>query len=261
MSRICPLFSGSTGNSTYISTPNGGILIDAGASFKGLVCELERAGGKIEDICAIAVTHEHSDHIKGLKTFLSKVKVPLIASHKTMETLSALNCLPAGTQTLCTETEVSVGDILIRRFPTSHDCEGSSGYSINTPDGKKISVCTDLGVVTQEVATALCGSNVVLLESNHDVQMLKRGPYPPHLKLRIMSDSGHLSNNDCAAQLPFLLENGTTRIILGHISRHNNLPMLAISSAKAALMDIGAEKDKDYLLYAASPTGNEVVLI
>lgn len=262
MSRICPLFSGSTGNSTYIGTQNGGILVDVGGSMKGICSALERAGGCCEEIKAVAVTHEHIDHIKGLKTFLNKTDVPLIASAKTLEALAAADKIPAKTKTISLdEGSCQVCGIAVSRFATSHDCEGSSGYTFLLPDGKKIAVCTDLGVVTDAVRQALIKSDAVLIESNHDVDMLKRGPYPPLLKIRIMSDSGHISNSACAAELGNLLKNGTTRFILGHLSQKNNLPQLALSCAEAALMDMGAQNGRDYILTVAAPADNGVTVI
>ena len=262
MSKICPLFSGSTGNSTYISYQDNGILIDVGMSCKGVLEALKNAGGSIEEIKAIAITHEHTDHIKGLKTLLKKSKASLLASKQTLETLIAMDIVPADTQTIVLdENGYSANGILINRFTTSHDCEGSSGYNVILPDGKKLSVCTDLGVVTDEVRTAISGSDVVLLESNHDIEMLKRGPYPPDLKARILSEKGHISNNACASELPFLLNNGTKRFILGHLSQHNNTPMLAKSCAEAALMDLSAVNGKDYILTVAKPNNNGVTVI
>ena len=262
MSRICPLFSGSTGNSTYISTKNGGILVDAGASFKGICEEIERAGGAIDEIVAVAVTHEHIDHIKGLKTLLNKTNIALIASEKTLQTLENLEKIPVKTKVIpIGEKGIDMNGILISRFSTSHDCEGSSGYTFILPEDKKISVATDLGVVTDEVRNAIIGSEVLLFESNHDIEMLKKGPYPPSLKVRIMSDNGHISNNACAAELPMLLKTGTKKFVLGHLSRHNNTPLLAKSCATAALMDIGAIDGKDYILNIAKPNNNGVTIV
>ena len=261
MSKICPLFSGSTGNCTYIGTKNGAVLVDAGASMKRIITAIECAGGTAEEIKAIAVTHQHIDHITGLRPILNKLKIPLIASEKTIEALAVANKIPEGARVISIENQVEVDGIIINRFATSHDCEGSSGYSFILPDQKKFTLCTDLGIVTDEVRNALNGSDLVLLESNHDVEMLKRGPYPPELKIRIMSDKGHISNNVCSAELVKLLKNGTKRFILGHLSQNNNTPLVARSSAEAALMDIGAENGKDYLLSVAHPQGNGVTVI
>lgn len=261
MARICPLYSGSSGNSTYIGTPSGGIIIDAGASLKGIESALNAAGGKLEEIKAVAVTHEHIDHVKGLKTLLNKTKIPLIATQKTINALIALDKVPSGIRVIGIEDKpIDIEGIQIKRFATSHDCEGSSGYTINLPDGKKIAVCTDLGVVTNVVREAIRKSDVVLIESNHDIDMLKKGPYPPALKTRILSEKGHISNVACAAELGGLLESGTQRFILGHLSQKNNTPLIAKVCAESALMDIGAQNGRDYLLKVAMPTGNGVTV-
>lgn len=263
MSRICPLFSGSTGNSTYIAGANGGFLVDAGASLRALTAALQNAGGDLSEISAIFITHEHFDHIKGLKPLLNKTGLTVIASEKTLEALITADKLPAGTKTqiIDSENQLECCGTLVTRFETSHDCEGSSGYTFLMPDGKKISVCTDLGVVTEGVRSAISGSDAVLIESNHDVDMLNKGPYPPELKMRIMSEKGHISNYTCASEIVSLLNKGTSRFILGHLSQKNNTPMLALSASEAALADIGAENGRDYLLSVAKPTENKVTVV
>ena len=262
MSRICPLFSGSTGNSTYIASRDGGILIDAGASMKGICNAIERAGGDYKEIKAVAVTHTHSDHIKGLKTFLNRTDAALVASKETAEFLCTNNLIPPKTEVIITDDNpICVCGMELSSFKTKHDASGSCGYTVLLPDNKKISVCTDLGVVTEDVRRAITGSDVLLIESNHDIDMLKNGPYPMHLKVRILSENGHISNVACAAELKKLMASGTMRFILGHLSQHNNTPLLAQSCAESALMDIGAVNGKDYLLSVAKPKENGVTVI
>lgn len=254
MARFCTLASGSTGNSTYISTSGGDILVDVGISFKALMTAIDAAGGRVSNLRAIAVTHTHTDHIKGLKTFLKNVNVPVIASTDTLNHLSNNNFLPEGTSTIVANCgEIDLGGTCVDFFETKHDAAGSGGYVIKTSDGRRAAVCTDIGIMTDTVRQKLRGCEVVLIESNHDINMLQRGPYPAQLKLRILSDEGHLSNNACATELPFLLNNGTSRIILGHISMENNTPILALSTARSALAEIGAKDGVDYILEAAKP--------
>ncbi|MGI6279465.1 MAG: MBL fold metallo-hydrolase [Acutalibacteraceae bacterium] len=262
MAKICPLFSGSTGNSTYIGTENGGILIDAGASAKGIEKALERAGASFEEVKAVAITHTHSDHICGLKTVLKKTGAVLVARQETVETLTELEYIPAGTKIEVIDRQgIDINGICINNFITSHDCEGSCGYTFILPDGKKVAICTDLGIVTDEVRSALHKSYAVLIESNHDIEMLKKGPYPPFLKVRIMSDNGHISNSVCAGEVLRLFKNGTTRFILGHLSLKNNTPLLARSVSEAVLADIGAKNGRDYILCVAEPKENGVTVI
>ena len=253
MARICTLASGSTGNSTYITTTDGDILIDAGISAKSLITAVEQVGD-VSRLRAVTVTHTHSDHIKGLKTFLKKVNVPLIASADTLESLTVSNLIPEGTKIIAADSGIiTLGDMAIDFFATSHDAKGSGGYVIHMPDGRRAAVCTDLGIMTDNIRQKLFGCSALLIESNHDVEMLRRGPYQANLKLRILSDEGHLSNNACAVELPSLLKSGTNRIILGHLSAENNTPLLARQVATATLAQIGAKEGIDYILETAKP--------
>ncbi len=262
MARICPLFSGSTGNSTYIGTKDGGILIDTGASAKGIKSALENVGSDFEDIKVIAVTHSHDDHIKGLKAVLNKTNASVFTRQDTAEILINKDLIPQNTKIIIADNEdYLLGDTCIKSFPTSHDAQGSCGFDVLLPDGKKFSLCTDTGIITEEISQTLMGSDAVLIESNHDIEMLKKGPYPPFLKVRIMSDIGHISNSVCANEVLSLFKNGTTRFILGHLSLNNNTPLLAQSTSESVLMDIGAKNSKDYVLTVAKPNGNGVTVI
>ena len=252
MARLCTIASGSKGNATYISAPSGDILIDAGISAKSLIAKIEQIGD-ISKLRAVAITHTHGDHICGLKPFLNKINVPIIASTDTLEELSKNDLIPSGVNTLAADNGIiTIGDMAIDFFATSHDATGSGGYVIHLRDGRSAAVCTDLGVMTDDIRQKLLGCSAVLIESNHDVDMLTHGPYPPQLKLRIMSDEGHLSNGACAVELPSLLKSGTTRIVLGHLSDKNNTPLLAEAAAKSTLAQIGAKNDVDYILQTAS---------
>ena len=259
MSKICPLFSGSDGNSTLISSGGTHVLVDAGVSFKKIAAALSENELSPSDISAVFITHEHTDHISGLKTFLKKTDALLCASADTLDTLAQKAIIPEGARVESIEDGKVIRNINITRFATSHDCVGSSGYVIETSEGLKAAVCTDLGYVSEEVKASLLGCDTVLIESNHDVTMLQKGPYPPELKMRILSDKGHISNNTCAALLPDLLKSGTKRIILGHISKNNNIPMLALNTARNSLMSIGAKENEDYILCAAKPQDNGVI--
>lgn len=254
MARLCTLASGSSGNATYISTNDGDILIDAGVSCKALTKAIGEANGDISRLKAVAITHTHTDHICGLKTFLKTTKIPLVASDDTLQTLANNDIIPEGIKTIIADSGIiTLGDIQLDFFATSHDAKGSGGYVVTLPDGRRAAVCTDLGVMTDDIRKKLYGCDTVLIESNHDVEMLRRGPYPAQLKLRILSDEGHLSNNACAVELPNFVKNGTSRIILGHISRENNTPLLAERAATTTLASIGAKKDEDYILQTAKP--------
>ena len=142
-------------------------------------------------------------------------------------------------------------------FKTPHDTAASCGYRIETPDGKNLVICTDLGHVTAEIDENLSGADLVLLESNYDINMLKNGSYPYDLKKRISSNHGHLSNNDCGCELIRLLKRGTYRFILGHLSQENNTPQIAQNSAVSALSEYASAKD--YMLMTARPEGGTAV--
>lgn len=252
MSKICQLFSGSTGNSTYIGCGAGGILVDAGVSCKRLVAALDDIGVDPKSLQGIFLTHEHTDHIQGVRVFASRYGIPVFGSQGTMCALEEQGLLTDGYDAYILDLPtLSVGDFEITSFPTSHDTPESLGYRVTLPDGNVVSVCTDLGFVSERVREGIIGSNAIVMESNHDVDMLKTGPYPFYLKERVLSRRGHLSNADCAAELPNLVKQGTTRFILAHLSRENNLPVLAQRTALAALKAQGMEENKDFLLQVA----------
>ncbi len=260
MAKLCPLFSGSKANCTYLSGNDGALLIDAGASCSAILKSIEAIGENVDRIRAILITHEHTDHIKGLKTLLKKIDVPVMASQKTLETLYNVDVLNDEAKTVAlgeTAFESEVGKII--RFETMHDCEGSSGYKIDFGNDSTAAVCTDLGIVTPSVREALSGCSTVLLESNHDLRMLQNGPYPPELKIRIAGERGHLSNAAAACELVSLLKSGTKRFVLGHLSENNNLPALALRTSESALNHAGAKKGIDYTLFCALRENKETV--
>ncbi len=260
MSKIITLASGSSGNCTYIAHGKSSVLVDAGISAKAITEALCSHSVEPQNISAIFVTHEHTDHVCGLRVFSKKYNIPIYASLKTAETLIENNILDTDKNLHIIDTDAAVADFTVNRFATSHDCEGSSGYTFTLPNGKKCAICTDLGFVSDEVRQNLTGCAALLFESNHDVTLLQKGSYPEPLKKRILSDVGHLSNIACAKELENLVKNGTTRIILGHLSRENNRPEIARTTAVSALVDCKLFEKKDYLLYVAPPKCNDAVL-
>lgn len=249
MARFCSLYSSSSGNCTYIGGSSGGILIDDGVSAKRTGEALAQIGVEPKSIGAIFVTHEHCDHTRGIKIFAAKHGIKLFSTAGTLAEMENSNALAPE---ICTQVIPSGGveicSMFIRPFATPHDARESCGYNILTSDSKRISVCTDLGRVTDAVMDSIYGSDLILLESNHDVNMLKNGRYPYSTKLRILSDHGHLSNDACAEAAVKLLESGTTRFFLGHLSKENNFPQLAVETTRAAMKQAGARENIDYLL-------------
>lgn len=245
------LYSGSSGNSTYIGDRSGGILVDIGKNAKQTTLALQEIGQSPEDIRAIFVTHEHSDHIAGLRVFANRHHIPVYASLGTLEALDMKGHLKGDFPVFQMVDTADIGDFHVKCFHTSHDCAEGMGYSITLPDGRRVSVATDLGVMTDEVRDVIRGSQSVLLESNHDLGMLYNGPYPYALKQRISSDIGHLSNDVAAEAAMDLVRSGTQQLILGHLSQENNLPDLAYQTTASVLLTGGAKVGSDCLLEVA----------
>lgn len=260
MAKFFPMFSGSKGNSTYIGTAETNVLVDTGVSAKRIFEALKQAEIAPDKIDAVLITHEHSDHVKGLKAVLKKTGAILIASKKTISALKKFDYIDDNTNLIFADEqdEIKVGDMLIKRFATSHDCEGSSGYTISFGN-IKTAVCTDTGILTDEIRANLDGCRLVMLESNHDPVMLRLGPYTPELKIRIGGEKGHLANADCAEEMKRLYKGGTTHFVLAHLSENNNTEEKASSATRAALMDLGANINEDYILYVAKEQGGKII--
>jgi len=257
MARICPLFSSSGGNSFYISSSGNSLLVDAGMNAKQLEIAIESIGESAEKIKALLITHEHSDHISAVRVFASRYNIPVYASEGTLKGMESIfDCSKLNLNEISFDGFEAAG-MKVVPFHTSHDSRESNGYRIETPDSRSIAVATDMGYVSEDVRRALLGCDAVLLESNHDLGMLRCSSYPYHVKRRIMSGVGHLSNDSCAEFARELVENGTTRLILGHLSRENNDPLLAYQTTKSVLEMMGAVEGRDYILKVAKPVNDE----
>lgn len=250
MARLYPLFSSSKGNSSFIGTEKGGILIDCGVSFKRLSEALQVNNIPLAAVQGVFITHEHSDHVAGLAMLTKKTGMPVYGQKRTLQRLCDGNKIAAASHVIdITGKTIACGGSEVSCFNTPHDTVQSCGYRIHTQDDKYCAVCTDLGHVTPEVDEALTGCRMVLIESNYDEYMLRTGPYPLYLKERILSPTGHLSNEDCAVQVRKLIGRGTTHFLLGHLSQDNNHPQMADSTVKNGLL--GYTRGKDYLLGVA----------
>jgi len=232
---IGTLFSGSKGNCTLVKYKDTAILVDAGRSTKYIKSALSSVGLSPEDINAIFLTHSHSDHTSALKVWTSHYHTPVHASAPVCSDVKEKCAGELVPHPVVFEEQI--GEIAVKSFPTDHDAFGSVGYRFDVC-GMSIGVATDLGHVTDSVRSGLCGCLAAVIESNHDVQMLLSGPYPPELKQRILSRFGHLSNESGAEFAKFLVDNGAQKLMLAHLSEINNTPELARSASMCALCDV-----------------------
>lgn len=241
---FAPLFSGSSGNSEYVRYENTGILIDAGLPCKKLTEELEKAGGHMKDIKAVFVTHEHSDHIGGIGVLTRKYHMPVYATEPTWRAMlekGALGNIPAECIRYCSSgDEIQVGDMTVCPFSIPHDAACPVGYSVKA-GGYKASLATDLGCIQECWMNAVSGSDLLMLESNHDPEVLMVCSYPYELKRRILSDRGHLSNEDAGYAAVRLAKTGVRKIVLAHLSKESNYPKLAWETVASSLREAGLD--------------------
>lgn len=251
MAKVVPLFSGSKGNSYYIGSNTEGVLIDAGKNCKQIELAMEANGLSMSAVAAVFITHEHTDHCSALRVLAKKYGVDVYASRGTLEALiNSAKVAPETTLKLI-ERDAVVGNMLVNRINTPHDARESCCYRVTAPDGKSAIIATDMGYMTEDVRTAAAKSDFAVIESNHDIEMLKTGPYPFVLKRRILSDRGHMSNDACASELAELVRSGTLRLMLGHLSEQNNTPRLAMSASVTELGRAGMKLGSDFTLDVA----------
>ena len=239
--RFCTLYSGSGGNAAYLETPSARILIDAGKCARTLTASLKHIGVDMDSIDAIFITHDHTDHVAALEVLAKKHPKPVHILYK-----SALRYRTIQPEALCkcfrmyeqAPFTAKVGEVTVTAFETPHDSRASVGYRFEFPDGEqtvRVGYATDIGHVSETLRKELTGCEAIVLESNHDVDMLMDGPYPYDLKLRIRGKRGHLSNRECADLAAELAGQGTTHFLLAHLSEENNHPDLAFDETFSAL--------------------------
>lgn len=237
MTRFYSLASSSSGNCSVYLGGGRVILIDAGTSCKYIRESLAKLGLALGDLTDILVTHIHGDHISALPVLTKHCRAPVHCTELTGQGLAG-RCHHQDIRPFQPDQGFWLGQVRVTPFSTPHDCPGSCGFTFETEDGK-LAYCTDLGRVTPAVYRHLQGAHTAFLESNHDVYLLKNGEYPYHLKQRILSDQGHLSNDDAAQTLCALARQGLRRAILAHLSDHNNTPELALRESRYALEQAG----------------------
>ena len=232
--RVCTLASGSSGNSLYIEAENTKILVDAGISMRQIKLRLEQLGVELPDIDAVVITHEHSDHTHAIK----RLNIPTYVASATIELwkdkVSQLLEFES-------DTAFAIKDLLITPFSVSHDAIDPVGFSIESSDDFKVGVVTDIGLVTDLVKERLKNSNVLVVEYNHDYEILMNSLYPWDLKQRIKGRLGHLSNEEGSKLLHELIHGGLRHVILAHLSQVNNKPEVAFRAARGVLKRNGAE--------------------
>lgn len=227
------LASGSSGNSILIRDDHSAVLIDAGIGILKLKNALEQVETNPADISAIFITHEHSDHIAGAVRMARRYQVPIIANAPTLQAIDESESVP--THVLDAGGETAIGDLLVRSFPISHDAACPVGYTIEAP-GAAVCSATDTGILTPEIRDEAVNADLLILESNHDAEMLVKGPYPWYLKRRIAGECGHLSNDTAAGLIVDLAEMGKSMCVwLAHLSKTNNSPWIALSTAQYLL--------------------------
>jgi phosphoribosyl 1,2-cyclic phosphodiesterase len=236
--RLCSFASGSSGNCIYVGSETTHILIDAGISGKRTEEGLHKLAVSGKDIDAIIVTHEHSDHIGGLGVMARRYEIPIYATAGTLKHILAQDYLgeidPELYHVIKADEKVVIKDLVCNPFKTSHDAAEPVAYRISYGN-TKLAIITDLGCYDENTIEALQGLNALLLEANHDVNMLQVGSYPYFLKQRILSDRGHLSNEMAGRLLSSLLHSQLKTVLLGHLSQENNFPELAYETVRVEL--------------------------
>ena len=253
MTIFCSLFSGSSGNAAVLRTDRGAVLIDCGMSGRQVLQAMGSVGLDPAELCALLVTHEHSDHVRGVGVLSRKLGLPVYATEGTWQGMeSCLGDLPGERRIVITPGEsFFLNELEIAPFAIPHDANEPVGYRIYLP-GRSVAVATDLGYFSQTVRDAVMGADLVLLESNHDPDMLRQNPhYPSSLKRRILGKTGHLSNDSGADAAVELARGGTRHLLLGHLSQENNTPDMAFRTTCGALEGQGATVGEDVTLHVA----------
>ncbi|MBQ8392772.1 MAG: MBL fold metallo-hydrolase [Clostridia bacterium] len=238
--QIYTLFSGSSGNCVYIKDRDTEILIDAGKSAGAIEKSLTALNSSLSNIDAIFLTHEHTDHTVGLEIISKKHHIPVhITAPSYDRMVSPTSSLFACAWKHEVHYSIKICSLTVTSFEIPHDSMQNVGYIIENEDGEKFGIATDMGHITEEILSYLSGCHYAIIESNHDTGMVKSGPYPYFLKQRILSDRGHLCNEECSRLAIFLAERGTRALALAHLSRENNTPDKALSVTRRALDNAG----------------------
>ncbi|MFH1567404.1 MAG: MBL fold metallo-hydrolase [Gemmatimonadota bacterium] len=238
MIELAVLGSGSKGNSVLVRTGRTALLLDAGLSARQLAQRCHASDLDPRRLDGVLLTHEHSDHVRGLPVFARHCPVPVLGNAATLGAAGAALATAPRAWAFTTGVPFAWGDFTVAAFPVSHDAVEPVGFVLEA-EGVRVGYATDLGRLTPPILAALGGCHIVVLEANHDVDMLWKGPYPWPLKQRISSHLGHLDNASGAGQLPTIVGGDTAHLVLAHLSENNNQPGLVRSLFAAALADAG----------------------
>lgn len=262
MFRFCSLFSGSSGNCSYVESSTTKILIDCGESAKKIIDALLNIDVHIEDINAIIITHEHIDHIKSLGTLSQKYNIPIYINSETLNSISneKINLKKETINLFNVSKDFKIGDLQIHPFPIPHDAANPCGFNIYNKN-KKMSIATDIGHMTPEIIKTLEKSKFLLLESNYDINTLKCSPYPYFLKERISGPLGHLSNESAGKTISHLLNSGLQTAMLGHLSKQNNFPELAYKTVMEELLSNNYKENNINLSVATQYKNSKIINI
>ena len=252
MLKFISFGSSSSGNCYYLGTATDGIIIDVGVGIRTLKKHCKEYGVQLNSVHHVLITHDHADHIKSVGSFSYDYKVPVYATRRVHEGIDHNYCI---TRKIAEEQRryivpgeaVQVGEFLVRPFPVPHDASENVGYEIQV-EGITFVIVTDVGSITDDIKAGISHANYLVIEANHDEEMLINGPYPQYLKKRILSANGHLSNVDCGTALVENMSEGLRHVWLCHLSEENNHPELARKTVEAILRSHGVIPNKDVML-------------
>jgi phosphoribosyl 1,2-cyclic phosphodiesterase len=261
--KLCSIASGSSGNCIYVGSEQTNLLVDAGISAKRIEAGLNRIDINPDTIQGILVTHEHSDHISGLGILARRYHIPIYATYETVMAFRGIRSLGDISEELINYVEPDkpfmINDISIEPFSTSHDAANPVCYTMRT-EKEKMGIATDLGKFDEYTLSKLDGSDLLMIEANHDINMLMVGKYPYYLKQRILGDRGHLSNDSSAELISKLLKKKKQHIILAHLSKENNYEELAYETVLCELCKLGTPSLDFYLSVARRDVPSDLIV-
>ncbi|HEY9575565.1 MAG TPA: MBL fold metallo-hydrolase [Lachnospiraceae bacterium] len=264
--RLCSIASGSSGNCIFVGGSHSSLLVDVGISNKRIEEGLRKLDMTGRDLAGILITHEHSDHIKGLGVLARKHNIPIFASKGTIAAIKSMTSLGKIEEDLFCPIEEDkdffVGELKVHPFAVSHDAAQPVAYRISNGN-KKVAVATDLGEYTPYITENLQNLDALLLEANHDINMLQVGPYPYYLKRRILGERGHLSNESAGRLLSEIIHDKMKAVLLGHLSHENNYEKLAYETvcAEITLSDTPYKATDFFIQVAKRDTLSECITI